>query len=151
MPDIRVVPAHAVHIKPIAQHMAHWDRIEAEAFGLVPRRALQRGVIGSTHCWTALVDGAPVAMFGCTPVSPWEATIWLLGTDEARRHARAFFEIGGAAVAIMLGTYDRLSNYVARGNVAAVRTLAHWGFTIGGAETLIGETSFLPFWIERPK
>lgn len=150
MPDIAVIAARAVHIKPIAASMGHWDRIEAEAFGHSPRAALRVGLLGSTQAWTATVDGVPVAMWGVTPISWFEGKAWMLGTDESRRHARAFLESGRATIGDMLGTYDRLSNHVAAGNAAARRMLRHWGFTIGDKVEQFGGVDFLPFSIERP-
>jgi hypothetical protein len=151
MVEIAVIPARASHIRPIAEHIGMWDRRECLAFGQMPRTAIRLGLLGSTHAWTATADGRPIAMWGCCPVSVMDGSgkPWLLGADESRRHARKFLVHGLDSIAVMLESYNRLSNHVAAGNSAAIRLLLRWGFTIEWDAVNVGGVPFLAFHRER--
>ncbi|MFD2780186.1 hypothetical protein ACFS32_02575 [Novosphingobium pokkalii] len=59
-----IVPAQARHVGFLARRMRAIDQIECRAMGREPKAALRHGLMASTRCWTALVDGQPHAMFG---------------------------------------------------------------------------------------
>lgn len=148
---IEMVAASPAHTRRIANAMGYWDRVECEAGGRSPITALRLSLAGSVMAWTALVDRVPVAMWGVVPLSEIDGlgTPWMLGTDEARRHARAFFEGGARTVPEMLSRFRRLENMVATGNKPAIRLLARWGFEVGGAVVERNGVDFVPFSMER--
>lgn len=148
---IEMVAASPAHARRIANAMGHWDRVECEAGGRSPIAALRLSLAGSVMAWTALVDRVPVAMWGVVPLSEIDGlgTPWMLGTDEARRHPRAFFEGGARTVPEMLSRFRRLENMVATGNKPAIRLLARWGFVVGGPVVERNGVDFVPFSMER--
>jgi hypothetical protein len=129
---IQVRPARGSDVLYLAKRLADIDRLECRVFGHTPREALSMGLRGSTVAWTATAAGRPLAMFGVTPMSMLDRTgaPWLLGTTEARRHHRAFVELGRAYVQQMQAEFPVLENHVHRANLAAIRWLRRLGFTI---------------------
>jgi len=127
------------------------DVMECAAMGRAPKQALRDGLIASTQCFTALVDGRPEAMFGLVVTSALngEGTPWMLGTDAIYDHPRAMLRWGPRFVAAMLDSTPALSNLVAADNVRAIRMLRRWGFDLSGAAILIGDMEFLAFRMER--
>lgn len=148
---IEMVPASGAHVRRIANRLGHWDRIECEAGARSAVDAVRLSLLGSVIAWTALVDRTPVAMWGVTPVSEVDSigSPWMLGTDEARRHPRAFFEGGARTVPLMLARFRLLENMVATGNKPAIRLLARWGFRVGGTVVDRNGVEFVPFFMER--
>lgn len=148
---IEMVPASPAHLRRIANRMGHWDRVECEVGGRTPLDALRLSLAGSVMAWTALVDRSPVAIWGVTPISEIDGlgSPWMLGTDEARRHPRAFFEGGARTVPEMLARFRTLENMVAVGNKPAIRLLARWGFAVGGTVVDRNGVDFVPFKMER--
>jgi len=148
---IEMVAASPAHTRRIANAMGYWDRIECEAGGRSPISALRLSLAGSVMAWTALVDRVPVAMWGVQPLSEVDGlgSPWMLGTDEARRHPRAFFEGGALTVPEMRSRFRRLENVVAVGNKPAIRLLARWGFMVGGPMMQRKGVDFVPFVMER--
>ena len=148
---IEMVAASPAHVRRIANRMGYWDRIECEAGGRSPLTALRLSLAGSVMAWTALVDRVPVAMWGAQSLSEIDGlgSPWMLGTDEARRHPRAFFEGGARTVPEMRSRFRRLENVVAVGNKPAIRLLARWGFMVGGPVMQRNGVDFVPFVMER--
>lgn len=145
---IEVVQASPAHVGPIATRMRAADVRECAAFGRSPRQALRTGLIGSTYCLTAKVDGSPHAMMGVSPISLVEGrgTPWMLGTDEIMRHGRELVAMGPRILSAMSASYRRLENHVSAENTAAIRLLRRWGFTVEDQPRLVGGLEFLPFW-----
>ena len=127
------------------------DIAECRAMGHSPRQALREGLIASSLCRTAFVDGRPEAMFGLVVKSALagEGTPWMLGTEAIYHHPRAMLRWGPRFVAAMLDSTPALSNLVAADNVRAIRMLRRWGFDLSGAAILIGDMEFLAFRMER--
>jgi hypothetical protein len=127
------------------------DRAEIEAGGLDPRQALEHGLAASTVGWTATVDGEAAFVCGACPLEGADGigVPWMLGTNLARRHAKAFIRQSPAYIARMLHEYPRLFNAVHAPNRDAIRWLKATGFVIGGPvpHPVTGEV-FLPFTME---
>lgn len=148
---IRIVPATPAHVGRIASRMRADDVIECAAMGHTPKQALRAGLIASTLCFTALVDGRPEAMFGLVVGSALsgEGTPWMLGTEAIYDHPRAMLRWGPRFLAAMLDSTPVLSNLVAIDNVRAIRFLRWLGFSLGEDRILFGSTEFVAFSQER--
>lgn len=128
------------------------DVIECAAMGHAPKQALRNGLIASSWCCTALIDGRPEAMFGLVVRSALsgEGTPWMLGTDAIYRHPRAMLRWGPRFVAAMLDATPTLANLVAVRNGRAVRMLRRWGFDLSEEAIVFGGVDFMAFRKERP-
>jgi hypothetical protein len=148
---IRIVPATPAHVGRIASRMRTDDVIECAAMGHAPKQALRAGLIASTLCFTALVDGRPEAMFGLVVGSALsgEGTPWMLGTEAIYDHPRAMLRWGPRFLAAMLDSTPVLTNLVAVRNGRAVRMLRRWGFGLSKETIVIGEVEFVTFRMER--
>ncbi len=135
-------------ISRVASNMRAWDVRECKASGLTPRAALRLGVLGSSLCYTACVEGRAEAMFGVTGVSTLDRTgsPWLLATERAYDYPRAWLEVAPRFLALFRHRYPGgLENYVHRDNVRAVRLLRRLGFDIAPEAVHIGGEPMLKF------
>lgn len=141
-------PARILDIGPIARRMREIDRIECAAAGLTPKAALRQGARWSDMLWTGTINDQPEAMFGIVVTSylTGEGRPWFLGTDAARRSARAFLEIAPAYLAQMEELTPHLENHVHRDNIASIRWLARLGFVVEPEVVQIGGQPMLRFW-----
>jgi hypothetical protein len=149
--DIRIVAASPAHVGRIANRMREADIVECRAMGHSPKQALREGLIASSLCLTALLDGRPEAMFGLVVTSALagEGTPWMLGTEAIYGHPRAMLRWGPRFVAAMLDSTPALSNLVDVRNSRAVRMLRRWGFSLSKETIMIGEVEFVTFRMER--
>ena len=131
--------------------MREADIVECRAMGHSPKQALREGLIASSLCLTALLDGRPAAMFGLVVKSALagEGTPWMLGTEAIYDHPRAMLRWGPRFVTAMLDSTPALGNLVAAGNARAIRMLRRWGFDLSPAPIVIGDVEFLAFRMER--
>jgi hypothetical protein len=148
---IRLVPAEEAHIPPIAKDMREIDREEAAAFGKSPRQALFLGLKASVDCYTALVDGEPVAMLGLVPKSiiEGEGCPWMLGTDAIYENPRGTMVLSRKMIERWGDSSPRLINLIASKNVRAIRYLRRLGFEVGDDPQMIGGLEFVTFKLER--
>lgn len=148
---VELAPSHAGHVGTIAARMRDIDRMETEAFGRSPKQSLRMGIMASTICLTAKVDGRPEAMMGLVPVDllGGKGTPWFLGTDEVYRHGREMVGWGPHILSRFLDSTPSLSNVVMQANTKAIRLLRCWGFEIGDEVKMIGGHAFLDFWMDR--
>jgi len=130
--------------------MGYHDKIECEAFGRSPIEAMRLSIRSSLMAWTGTLDGRPEASWGVSSVSLIDGigTPWLLCTEEARYHARAFVEFGRATIPLMLGSFRRLENVVSVSNRPAIKLLRLWGFSVGETVQVHGGVEFRPFWLD---
>ena len=143
--------ASPAHVGRIANRMREADIVECRAMGYSPKQALREGLVASSLCLTALLDGRPEAMFGLVVKSALagEGTPWMLGTEAIYDHPRAMLRWGPGFVAAMLDSTPALSNLVAARNGRAIRMLRRWGFGISPDAILIGDVEFLLFRMEQ--
>ena len=138
-----VRPATRQDIRYVAERLRKADRLElAAATGLTPLALPFILPLGSTLAW--LVDGRPVCLFGCDPLSTsMQYAPWMLGTDVIKKHPIAFLR---QSLRILKGWKDRpMTNVVDGRNKLHVRWLVWLGFTF---HELIPEygAQRLPFW-----
>lgn len=148
---VEIVAASPAHIGTIAARMRAADVLETSAFGHSPKEALRLGLRGSTHCYTAKVDGKPEAMFGLVVKSALcgEGTPWMLGSDAIYCHPREFLRCAPGILNLFFDSTPRLSNLVAVENDCAIRMLRRLGFQLGEGVILVAGVRFLPFSMER--
>ncbi|RSY83114.1 hypothetical protein DAH66_12660 [Sphingomonas koreensis] len=142
--------ASPAHIGTIAARMRQADRVECEAWGATPKRALRSAFHASVIAATAFVDGRAESMMGVVPVNAIEGVgrPWMLATDRAFDCARAMLVLGPAIVERLHERFSRLENHVWAGNDRAIRMLRRWGFELGDAAEQVGGVDFVPFWRE---
>lgn len=127
------------------------DVTECAAMGHTPRQALRAGLLSSSLCLTAMVDGRPEAMVGLVVTNALcgEGSPWMLGSDAVYRHPRTMLRWGPRILSAMFDSTPVLENLVAEDNHRAVRFLKRIGFTIGKEPIMIAGTRFIQFSQER--
>lgn len=81
---VRFEPAQVWHAEHMAPRLREGDRLELEALGLPPHKALLDSLAWSSAAFTAFVDDTPASMFGVAPRQSLlgsAAVMWMLGTD----------------------------------------------------------------------
>src|SRR6478735_11958123 len=109
------------------------DRLECATMGHTPRGALRSGILGSTICWTVMIDGKPEAMMGAAPSNLIDGVgrPWLLMTDAAGRQHVTLVRLGRIYTAAMHRHYSRLENWIHADNNRTIRYLTRLGYAIG--------------------
>ncbi|MGH6613780.1 hypothetical protein [Sphingomonas sp.] len=150
-PGIEFRPSSPAHIGPIAHRMRDDDRIECAALGHSPKQALREGIMTSSFCLTAFVNGRAEAMFGLVVTNALcgEGRPWMLGSDMIYRRPRAMLCIAPRIITTMLDSTPRLSNLVACGNSRAIRFLTRMGFAFAEEIIVHAGTEFLTFELEQ--
>lgn len=123
----------------VAVVMAEIDVAECRAMGFAPWPALYQGMMQSAICWTGEIDGEPNAMFGLVVGSAVTdlGHPWFLGSEKARRNARAFLEIAPDYLRRMEVFCSRLDGHVAQRNRPAIRWLRRMGFVVEEQEPIL--------------
>jgi hypothetical protein len=136
---IEIQRARPTHVGPIANRMREIDKLEVSVAGMTPKNALRHGIMYG-DAYTILVDGRPEGMFGVLTASLMggEGRIWALFTDEAAKHPRQFLVLGPRVIAEVTRGFRRLTNYVHRDNLLAIRWLIKMGFGVKGVEDING-------------
>ncbi len=150
MPGLEYVPAEPAHAEWLAPRLRATDRAEVQAaLGLPPEVALPISLRASSMAVTALVRGEPGAIFGICPANllAGEGLVWMLGSDEVERQARAMLREAPQWLALIGDGYRLLRNHVDARNTRAVRWLRRMGVAIGQAVPFgVAGLPFHPFW-----
>lgn len=103
------------------------------ASGLTPEVSLRRSVEVSTVTVCAEVDGEPAGLFGLAPISvlAGEAAPWMLATDVADQHARAWLRDARQWLVLIGDGWRVLRNHVDARNTRSQRWLRRMGFEVG--------------------
>ena len=86
-------------------------------------------------------DGVPFAMFGAGKIEE-ETYIWMLGTDDVRKHAMAFMKYSREWVWGFVGIYEKVCNYVHSENKLALKWLDWCGADFTTQIEINGELFF---------
>lgn len=136
----------------IADRMRHEDVTEVTAMGSNPYDALVGGMAQGAACFCGIdKDQNPVLMFGAAMISETEGCLWLLGTDEVRKHPVSMFR----QVPLWIGQLfaitgaDSLHNLVWEGNETAIYWLRKVGANFSGEPQDCGGIAFLPFEFQK--
>ena len=132
---IYITQATQEHVRAMSGRIRQADIDEFEAgYSLTPEKAMKVGIMVSTHCWTGICDGRPVAMAGLFPVSFIGDTArpWMVGTRDLERPEvrRQFLLLSKSVLRYMASLYPNLENHVDARNKLAIRWLKWLGFTM---------------------
>lgn len=118
----------------LAENLGSADRAELQACGYTDtRQALEHCWNNSKETFVGLIDGVPVALFGCAEhglLLSAEGVPWLLGTDQMRTSRRVLQRMARRYIRVMLGRYQRLMNVVHCENTVAIEWLKRLGFRV---------------------
>lgn len=128
-----IVPATLEHASALAPRLREADRQEIKASsGDTPEEALTMSLALSPMAWTWLVDGEPVAMFGCVshPYKAMTGIPWFLAAPEFDRQKIYFLRNCGTYFDEMQDTFPILENFVDCRNTTSIQWLAWSGFAL---------------------
>jgi hypothetical protein len=151
MSRAQVVPALSEHIAVIAANVREADLIEFAALHRNAGTVMTHGMAVSPLCWTGLIDGEPVCMFGVAPMGfllPNYGRPWMVGSKGLDRHALKFLRRCKPQVQAMLDAYPVLGNYVAMSNDKAIAWLKWMHFQFGEEIDICG-VPFIRFELRR--
>lgn len=135
-------------ITDVALRMRREDAVEVFAMsGRKPYAALQECVLDSSSAFTAVINGRPEAIFGFTYQGGVGAEIWMLGTDELRKHPRLLLVEGRRIVRAWGEWFPLQQNFVDAANTLSVRWLRMLGFRFDEKPVKRGGREFLYFWM----
>ncbi len=81
----------AWHIPSLASRLRESDKQEIKASSdLEPLEGLTRSVEHSPICYTIMEGKLPIGIFGTAPDENNTALIWMLASDDLKRHSRQF-------------------------------------------------------------
>lgn len=130
---LEFVPAREHHMPLLASALRPADKAECEALGHTVGEVLADSLAISVEAWTALEDGAPIAMWGLTAPSflGRVATPWLLTGEGVERHKKVFLrETRWWVHERALLMFPHLLNVVDARYTRALRWLKWLGFTV---------------------
>jgi hypothetical protein len=134
---IDFVEPEAAHVEAMAGRFRPADIAEVWAVShKSPEQAILDGIPLSPLCWTVLIDGVPVAVLGVSTASLLGGLghPWMLGTTDLDHHAYQLVRKARPIVAVMLGTFGHLVNFVDARNTKAIAWLKRLGFRFSEAE-----------------
>lgn len=102
---IEIVEARLSHVSAVASRLRAEERVEMAAAGETARHLMHRLWRDGTYRRAALIDGAPVAVWGCggSFASPI-ADVWLFTTEVCDKIPFRFVRVVRAEIAEMLKT-----------------------------------------------
>lgn len=127
-----IVPATRTHANQLAPYLRACDVVEVKlASGMSPRPALLESlqVSDDDMCWTVLLDGHPVGMFGANPIEGEKVGgIWLLASVGIYKNKLDFQRKSRRYLKQMHERYEYLTNFVDEQNLVSRRWLQQLGF-----------------------
>jgi hypothetical protein len=147
---IKVAAATWAYGHAVAANMRPADVAEVWALARhSPQEAVERSLEMPGEAYAFLVDGVPLAVFGCAEVLD-VGSPWLLGAVGVERYTRHFLLLGRQYVSRWASEYATLYNVVDARNERSIDWLVRLGFVFG-APIPIGPALFLPFSLRRPE
>lgn len=147
--DYDVVHSIERHAHDLAKSLRKADAAEIQAIrGLAPLEALLECLAKSDCCFTALVNGEPLAMFGTVPSERDTAQVWMLGSDSITRHRRWFLREARYWLPILQEPYKVLWNHLDARNLVHLRWVRWLGFSTAGPSPHFGHESRPFYYIE---
>ena len=97
--------------------------------GSNPVQSLVKSYICSQkHCYSIMLDGEVVGMFGINKVNKNVGSPWLLGSDNLTKHKFKFYKLSKSYLSKFMEEYNVLFNYVDQRNSQSKRWLKGLGF-----------------------
>lgn len=148
--EISIVDALPHHVSALKANLRDEDANEILGLGVSIQHSLWYGYKYSVYRKTALIDGVPVAMFGCIgALLGTRAEIWLLTSPDIYKvSSLRFSRTYQAEVHKMLKIFHYLENKVDARYDAAIRLLDITGFNIDDPEPVgVDGAMYRHFWI----
>ena len=155
MGRVKVVPATLDHVHQLGPNLrAEDDRECIAASGKIAYDALLKGLEVSDWSKTILSRGEPIAIFGVAPrtyaLLNMIGVPWMLGSDKIKENAKAIVVLGKLYTKYMIGSYNKLENYVDARNKVAIKWIKNCGYTVEDPEPFgINGELFHHFYLER--
>ncbi len=97
--------------------------------GSNPAQALVKAYMCSNkHCYSLMLDGEVVGMFGINEINRNVGTPWLMGSDDLTKHKIEFYKLSKSYLSTFMERYNVLFNYVDKRNWQSIRWLKNLGF-----------------------
>ena len=97
--------------------------------GSNPAQALVRAYLCSQkHCYSLMLDGEVVGMFGVNEINRNVGTPWLMGSDDLTKYKIEFYRLSKEYLSTFMDEYNVLFNYVDKRNWQSIRWLKGLGF-----------------------
>ena len=97
--------------------------------GSNPVQALVKAYLcSSTHCYSLMLDGEVVGMFGIHEINRNVGTPWLMGSDDLTKYKIEFYRLSKEYLNTFMDEYNVLFNYVDKRNWQSIRWLKGLGF-----------------------
>lgn len=151
-PEVTIIDSLPEHVAVLKSNLRAEDANEILRFGVSIQHALWRGYRQSVYRKTALIDGVPVAMWGCCGIMLGnKSQVWLLTTVDVHKISPLrFVRIYQDEVYKMLKLFPMLENYALAEYDAAIRLLDICGFSMDKPEPMGTHGAMhRKFWIER--
>ena len=94
-----------------------------------PAQALLKAYLCShKHCFSMMLDGNVVGMFGINEINKNVGVPWLMGSPDLTKHKFEFYKLSIEYLNTFMDSYNVLFNYVDQRNTQAIRWLKSLGF-----------------------
>lgn len=103
------------------------EREESRLCGSTPFKALLEGFVYSKECYTCLVGGKIIGMFGVCLTPQNEAVIWCLNSDDVERVSIQWIKEGKKYLNYFYKTYGVLTNIIHPNNTRNFNWLKRMG------------------------
>lgn len=131
----------------LADHMRKEDLIEQIDMGMEPLYATQESIACSEICYSAWDKDALLSLFGIAH-GPDETYIWMLATEDVKKHKKELVQCGLDFIKDSLKTYGPLCNYISTKNKPALRFIKRAGAHFSKPMYLENGTEFVRFELE---
>ena len=139
---MKIVEPTADHAFEIAKNMRQADIDELSKTGVGPHEGLLNGLTGD-ECFTVILNGIPVMMFGVVR-SGFNGVVWALGTDDINSMKKTFVKSSFKWRDYFLCSYMSLYNWVDVDNKKAIQWLKFIGAKFSNPEQR-GTGTFMRF------
>ena len=127
-----VIEAREAHCLELAQNMDEEGRVLIrKGWDVEPYQGLLAAFRTSSLCWTATVDGAVAAMFGCAGEFGGAGFPWLTTAPLIEKVKLRFIRQSRRYVDLMRRTHSSLGGYVHEDNLPLIGWLRWVGFDVG--------------------
>lgn len=133
--NYEVVPARALHIKPMAEKLRPGAIVGMVTVGISPRRALHDAVRHSIASRAMIIDGAIEAIWGIVaPLLSDAAYVWLAVSEKIRELPRFAAETARAQMIDMASGYGELRTTLLPDDSASIGFADFLGFRGAGCK-----------------